>query len=91
MPRTQSRVRHERDAELPTMKRASSNRHDESSRPEARAGCGNSARPDLCGGRSVMTVPTATRSIHSPLLTTPSAFAISQAKEYNQTRKEGLR
>jgi len=27
--------------------------------PEVGAECGNSARSDLCGGRSVMTVPTA--------------------------------
>src|SRR3712207_1407913 len=27
--------------------------------PEVGAGCGNTARPDLCGGRSVMSVPTA--------------------------------
>ena len=62
MLRTQSRDRHERDADVPTMKRASSNRHDKSLSPAARAGCGNSARPDPCGGRSAMTVPTATRS-----------------------------
>ncbi len=37
-------------------------RHDESSLPAARAGCGNSACPDLCAGRSAMTVPTATPS-----------------------------
>ena len=29
-------------------------------RPEAGAGCGNSARPDLCGGRGATRVPTAT-------------------------------
>jgi hypothetical protein len=62
MPRTQSRARHERDTGAPTMNRASRNRHDESLTPAARAGCGNSARPDPCGGRSAMTVPTATRS-----------------------------
>lgn len=27
--------------------------------PEVGAGCGNAARPDLCGGRSAMGVPTA--------------------------------
>jgi hypothetical protein len=27
--------------------------------PEVGAGCGNAARPDLCGGRSAMSVPTA--------------------------------
>ena len=38
--------------------RASASRH----ALALRAGCGNPARPDLCGGRSVMTVPTATLS-----------------------------
>jgi hypothetical protein len=28
--------------------------------PEARAGCGKSARPDLCGGYGVIRIPTAT-------------------------------
>ncbi len=30
--------------------------------PEAGAVCGNSARTDLCGGRGVTSVPTATHS-----------------------------
>src|SRR6266542_4103563 len=30
--------------------------------PKARAGCGNSARPDLCGGPPARAVPTATIS-----------------------------
>ena len=34
--------------------------------PEAGAGCGNSARPDLCGGRAERPVPTATFQIHNP-------------------------
>jgi Reverse transcriptase (RNA-dependent DNA polymerase) len=36
--------------------------------PEARAGCGKSARPDLCGGYGVSRIPTAT-----PLLPMPKA------------------
>ena len=36
--------------------------------PEAGAVCGNSARTDLCGGRGVTSVPTATRLFASPLL-----------------------
>ena len=32
------------------------------SSPEAGAGCGSSARPDLCGGRLARAVPTATTS-----------------------------
>jgi hypothetical protein len=37
-------------------------------RPKARAGCGNSARPDLCGGPSARVVPTATEAFFSTLL-----------------------
>jgi len=32
--------------------------------PEAGAVCGNSARTDLCGGRGVTSVPTATVLLH---------------------------
>src|SRR3712207_4084506 len=32
--------------------------------PEVGAGCGNTARPDLCGGRSVMSVPTAIPAVY---------------------------
>jgi hypothetical protein len=35
--------------------------------PEVGAGCGKAASPDLCGGRSVMSVPTATGSPMSQL------------------------
>ncbi len=35
-------------------------------RPKARAGCGNSARPDLCGGPSARVVPTATPEFEQP-------------------------
>src|SRR5215203_599039 len=31
--------------------------------PEVRAGCGNAARPDLCGGRPERAVPTATEHV----------------------------
>ncbi|MDR3714292.1 MAG: hypothetical protein P4L51_15855, partial [Puia sp.] len=31
--------------------------------PEARAGCGKSARPDLCGGYGEIRIPTATTFI----------------------------
>ena len=68
-PDTEPDDGYERDAGAPTMNRASSNRHDESSSPAARAGCGNPARPDPRGGRSAMTVPTATRRSRTPLRT----------------------
>ncbi len=42
--------------------------------PEAGAVCGNSARTDLCGGRSVMSVPTAFREIESDQTSREDAY-----------------
>ena len=42
--------------------------------PKAGAGCGNSARPDLCGGRRVIGVPTATPALPVTMYRMPSPF-----------------
>jgi len=52
--------------------------------PEAGAVCGNSARTDLCGGRGVTSVPTAT--LNSTLPSTFSVIGESWLNEINELR-----
>src|SRR6266545_6813721 len=48
--------------------------------PKARAGCGNSARPDLCGGPPARAVPTATISCFEILVLSPLRLCFACGK-----------